>query len=338
MEKVFCFGELLLRISPLSKEEWLQNNSANIFIGGAELNVAKALAQWKVPVSYCTALPDNYLSKEICNDLKEKNIGIDTVQFSGNRIGIYFLPQGTDLKNSGVIYDRGHSSFAELKVGMIDWNAVMEGVSWFHFSAINPSLNENVAMVCKEALQVASKKNITISVDLNYRAKLWNYGKNPLEIMPELVNYCDVIMGNIWSANSLLGIKVDEDIHDKGKKTDYFEHAKNTSVAIKKKFPKCKVIANTFRFDNENEVLYYGSLFSEGVQFHSPEFYTKKMIDKVGSGDCFMAGLIYALSKKYAPQDIINFAASAAFGKLHEAGDATKQNEEMIKARIKNNG
>jgi 2-dehydro-3-deoxygluconokinase len=338
MGKIFCFGELLLRISPASQRELLQNNSAKIFIGGAELNVAKALTQWNVPVSYCTVLPDNYLSKEICMDLKEKNIDTNAINFSGNRIGIYFLPQGTDLKNSEVIYDRNHSSFAELKVGMVDWNTVLEGISWFHFSAINPALNDNIAKVCIEALEVASKKNITISVDLNYRSKLWKYGKGPIEIMPELVKYCDVIMGNIWSANTLLGIHVDDDIHNKGKKTDYLEHAKQTAIAIQKQFPECKTVANTFRFDNEDGINYYASLFSEREQYHSIEFKTNKVIDKVGSGDCFMAGLIYGLSKKYAPQDIINFAASAAFGKLHEAGDATKQSVETIKARIRNNG
>ena len=138
MNKVFCFGELLLRMSPVLDKEWIKNSGMTVYIGGAELNVANALAKWKVPVKYFTALPDNYLSKEILEHLEESNIDTTAINISGNRIGIYFLPQGTDLKHAGVIYDRAHSSFAELKPGMINWDAALEGCSWFHFSAISP--------------------------------------------------------------------------------------------------------------------------------------------------------------------------------------------------------
>jgi 2-dehydro-3-deoxygluconokinase len=339
MNKVLCFGELLLRMSPALQGKWLQNALMPVYTGGAELNVAAALAKWEIPVSYFTALPENYLSKEICNDLKQRNIDINNIHFSGNRIGIYFLPQGADLKHAGVIYDRSNSSFAELKPGMIDWENMLKNISWFHFSAISPALNENAALVCREVLEAAKKKNVTISVDLNYRSKLWQYGKKPLEIMPELVQHCDVIMGNIWSANILLGIEVDEDIHGKGKKEHYLEHAKQTAINIQKQFPKCKTVANTFRFDiNENGILYYTSLFNNGEQYHSAEFKTDKITDKVGSGDCFMAGLIYGLYNNHAPQQIINFATAAAFGKLHETGDFTSQDIETINKRLMNHG
>ena len=203
METIFCFGELLLRFSPELGGKWLKQSRMPVYIGGAELNTATALAKWNVPVAYCTVLPDNYLSKEICDELSKRNINTDQVIFSGNRIGSYYLPQGSDLKNAGVIYDRAHSSFSELQPGQIDWDAVLNNVSWFHFSAISPALNQNIAAVCKEALEVASKKKITISVDLNYRSKLWQYGKKPKEIMQALVEHCDVIMGNIWSADDL---------------------------------------------------------------------------------------------------------------------------------------
>ena len=339
MNKVLCFGEILLRMSPSLQKKWLTDAEMPVYAGGAELNVTAALAKWNVPVSYFTALPENYLSKEICNYLQHKKIDINNIHFSGNRIGIYFLPQGADLKHAGVIYDRSNSSFAELKPGMIDWEKVLHNISWFHFSAISASLNKNAALVCKEVLEAASKKNMTVSVDLNYRSKLWQYGKNPNEIMPELVQHCDVIMGNIWSANILLGIDVDENIHSKGKKEFYLEHAKATAINIQKKFPKCKTVANTFRFDiNENGILYYTSLFINEKEYHSAEYKTEKIIDKVGSGDCFMAGLIYGLYNNHAPQQIINFATAAAFGKLHETGDFTSQEIETINKRIANHG
>src|SRR5205814_9248602 len=139
--------------------------------------------------------------------LAENNIDTSAIHVSGNRIGVYYLPQGADLKHAGVIYDRAYSSFAELRPGMINWDEALEGCSWFHFSAISPGLNESVVAVCKEALQAASSKGLTISVDLNYRSKLWKYGSDPITIMHELVYYCDVIMGNLWSAESLLGIR-----------------------------------------------------------------------------------------------------------------------------------
>jgi 2-dehydro-3-deoxygluconokinase len=324
MKKIFCFGELLLRISPAANKD-LAENPMQLYVGGAEANVATALAGWNVPVKYCTALPDNFMSKHVIHYLEYQGIYTSSILFSGNRIGIYYLERGADLKGS-VVYDREHSSFSQLKRGMINWEKVFQDVCWFDFSAISPALTANVADVCLEALEVASKMNITISCDLNYRSRLWKYGKQPIEVMPQLAEYCDVLMGNIWSANTLLGIAVDEDIHDKGTKEAYLDHAKTTSEDIIKKFPKCKVVANTFRFDKPgSDILYYTGLYMNGKQYSSPDYSCKGVLDRSGSGDCFMAGLIYGLYKKHEPQDILNYATAAAFGKLQEIGDATGQ-------------
>ena len=221
--------------------------------------------------------------------------------------------------------------FLNYNPGQIDWDAVLNNVSWFHFSAISPALNQNVAAVCKEAVEVASKKRITISVDLNYRSKLWQYGKKPKEIMQALVEHCDVIMGNIWSADDLLGISTDADIHNKKSKPDYLEHAKKTAENIMRNFSACKSVANTFRFDDGDGISYYAALDTNGSQFVSQEFSTNKVVDKVGSGDCFMAGLIYGFYNKLASQEIIDFAAAAAFNKLFIRGDATTSTVEEIK-------
>jgi 2-dehydro-3-deoxygluconokinase len=181
---------------------------------------------------------------------------------------------------------------------------------------------------------VAAGKRITISVDLNHRGKLWQYGKDPLEIMPGLVEYCDVVMGNIWSANSLLGIDVDETIHNKRDKMAYLEHADITAKAIMQQYDKCKVVANTFRFDAGAGIKYYASLNTTKKQFVSREFFTDFVVDKIGSGDCFMAGLIYGLYSHLPPGEIINFSAAAAFGKLQETGDSTSQDVASIKSKI----
>ncbi|SOD80004.1 sugar kinase [Spirosoma fluviale] len=326
MTKICCFGELLLRFSPIANGEWIRQTSMPVFVGGAELNVATALAKWDVPVKYSTVLPQNSLADDIIHHIDAKGIDSSGIVRFGQRVGTYYLPQGTDLKNAGVIYDRAHSAFSELAPGKVDWNAVLQDTEWLHVSAISPALSAEVAETCRELMAVASAKGITISIDLNHRARLWQYGVSPTDIMPGLVDYCDVVMGNIWAANALLGIPVDEHIHAKGQPADYIAHAQATSEAIQKRFPRVKVVANTFRFDTPPTGLrYYTTLFTEGQQYVSPELLTDSVVDRVGSGDCFMAGLIYGLYNRNSPQDVVNFAAAAAFGKLQELGDATNQ-------------
>ena len=335
MGNVLSFGEILLRLSPLLQGEWLEQNNVSAYVGGAELNVAAALAKWNIPVMYCSAMPDNFLSREIINYIEQKGINTSAFYFGGERIGIYYLPQGADLKHAGVIYDRVHSSFADLRPGMIDWDEVLENVSWFHFSAISPAVSEDAADVCEEALKAASAKKITISADLNYRAKLWQFGKKPVEVMPSLVKYCDVIMGNVWSANTLLGIPVDENIHSDTSKEAYLNHSLKTSQQIQQKFPKCTSVANTFRLDyKEQGIRYFTALYQNEKQVSSPEFLADTIADKVGSGDCFMAGLIYGLYNHHPQQKVIDFATSAAYGKLYEKGDITSQDVLMIEERL----
>jgi 2-dehydro-3-deoxygluconokinase len=334
MKKVFCFGEILLRMSPDINGEWIKNSSMSVYLGGAELNVANSLAKWNIPVQYCSAAADNYLSKSILASLQQKCIDISKFIFCGDRIGAYYLAQGTDLKNAGVIYDRAHSSFGALQPGTINWNEMLKDADWFHFSAISPALNENVVAVCKEALEVASKKGITISVDLNYRAKLWQYGKQPKHIMPELVQHCNIVMGNIWSAESLLGIKPNAELLANKNKESYLQAANESAVAVLKQFSSCKIVANTFRFDNGDGINYYAAANEGSEQFVSKEFYVDKVVDKVGTGDCFMAGLIYGNQNNLPLQRTINFAASAAVGKTQVIGDATTETIDDVFKRM----
>lgn len=334
MKKVFCFGELLLRFSPNLQKQWIEEHAMPVFIGGAELNVAKALANWKQPVKYCTALPDNYISKEILSSLEEEGIDTSAISLSGDRIGTYTLPMGADLKNAGVIYDRAYSSFSFLKPGMIDWEKVLEGYDWFHFTAISPALNPTIVTVCEEALQFATKKGMTISVDLNYRAKLWQYGKKPVEVMPSLVKYCHVIMGNVWSAHQLLGTQLDPALNGDCEKDFYIAHSEQVSREIMDTYTNCKLVANTYRFSEGDAVRYYATLTNQEQHVVCKEHFCENVIDKVGSGDCFMGGLIYSsLQADFTFENVINFAASAAFGKLQEVGDYTKQSIQLIQSR-----
>lgn len=331
--KVLCFGELLLRFSPVLQGEWLSSQTMPVYMGGAELNTARALALWNIPVKYMTALPDNYLSKDITAALARQNIDIASVQFSGSRIGGYYLPQGADLKNAGVIYDREGSSFAALTTGMIDWDKVLEEVAWFHFSAICPAISLSVAEVCKEALAACAAKKITVSVDLNYRSKLWRYGKLPVEIMPGLVQYCTLVMGNIWAAENMLGIGFDEDVAVIDKKENYLRQSRVTSGKIMEQFPLCKTVANTFRF-GESSLEYYTTLYQQEQLYVSAPYKATGIKDKVGSGDCFMAGLVYGYYLGGQPQQILDYATAAAFQKLFITGDATTSTSNEVKAFI----
>jgi len=330
MSKILCFGELLLRFSPEMDGKSIDGAAVPVFIGGAELNVASALANWSLPSRYCTALPKNYFVEKLIEEIKHRGIDTSAIIHSGERFGIYYLPQGTDIKNHAVIYDRAHSSFSELEPGMLDWEAIMNEVSWFHFSAINPALNEKVAAVCEEAINTATSKGITISIDLNYRAKLWQYGKDPTSIMPGLVNKCQVVMGNLWAVEKLLGISSTVSDSTGKKHHELIEAADRSMETFLDRFQHTKTLAYTFRLDDE----YFAVLNLRGERSVSKTFSLVGVTDRIGSGDCFMAALIYGLYQEHPPTDIINFAAAAAVTKLHERGDATRQSIEQIKSMI----
>ena len=320
MGKILSFGELLLRICPDAEGSWIKENNLPFYIGGAELNVATALSLWGMPSAYMTALPKNAMTEQLVGYIDDLGIDHSAIQYQGERVGLYYLHKGKDLKNSSVIYDRKYSSFSTLKTGEVNWEEVFKDVSWFHFSAICPAVSQAAADVCEEALKEASSRNITISIDLNYRALLWKYGKDPVAVLPELVKYCDVVMGNIWSAETMLGIPVPESLSGK---ENYLQQAEKTSRAIQERFPKCKTVANAFRFDEGGGVKYYSTLFTEGTLHVSKQYFADTIVDKVGSGDCYMAGLIYGFYQDHTAEETLGFATSAAFSKLFVGSDAT---------------
>jgi 2-dehydro-3-deoxygluconokinase len=321
MSKVFCFGELLLRLSPEGQGRWIEQHSMPVFVGGAELNVATALARWGSSSSYCTRLPDHYLSMEIVGHLASLGIDTSSVQYGGERIGTYYLRQGGDLKQGGVIYDRAYSSFSALQPGQLDWESLLQDAGWFHFSAITPALSPSLAAVCEEGVSAARAKGLPVSVDLNYRGRLWQDGRDPRDVLPALVEGCTLVMGNLWAADKMLGIAVPfEGVQSK---EAYLQAAAALGSAIRKQFPTCLQVANTFRFDVEEGLHYYAALETAAGSFVSREYQSSRVVDRVGSGDAFMAGLIHANRSMFNEQETIDFAAAAAFTKLFIRGDAT---------------
>jgi len=330
IHKVFCFGEILLHYAPPSGTNYIDSHQMPFYLGGAELNVATALANWEMPVKYATAMPANFLVENIIGYLKKKNIDTSAIQFSGHRIGCFYLATGLDMKSAGVVYDRDNSSFASIQKGSIDWKVVLKDVHWFHFSAISASLTENATDVCTEALIAATELGIPISVDLNYRAKLWQYGKTPIEVMSHLVKYCSVLMGNLWAVEDMLGISSSISSSVGSSNEELVKAAHKSMTTLKEQFPLLNTMAYTFRLADN----YFGVLNSENIFYNSSVYELKEVKNIVGTGDCFMAGLIYGIRHHHTPEEIINFAAAAAVGKLYELGDATEQSLEQIKKRM----
>jgi 2-dehydro-3-deoxygluconokinase len=213
---------------------------------------------------------------------------------------------------------------------MINWDQVLDNVSWLNFSAICPAIGEQTADICLEAVRAAVARGIQISIDLNYRSRLWQYGKRPIDVMPALLPYCDLVMGNIWSAETMLGIMTTRGLSESSVQKEYLQAGLASSKKIIEQFPKCKSVANTYRFSTDQHLQYYTSLFTKDTYYTSKTYQTDNMVHKVGSGDCFMAGLIYGYYYGNDPQAIIDFATAAAFSKLFESGDFTSNNTVSI--------
>lgn len=324
MSKVLCFGEILIRQQAIGSSFFEKDqNMLKVFMGGSEANVASGLTQMGTSVAFCSAFPENALAEEIIERLEQLGITTDTSFRLGDRIGSYILLSANGLTKGEVIYDRKYSSFSQLMVEDINFDKLFDGIDWFHWTALTPALNESLAELMEEILIQAKRRNITVSVDLNYRNRLWQYGMEPIEVMPKLVEFCDVIMGNIWAANKMLGTPpISETLGRDTSAEIYYEEAKKSAAEVFEKYPACKHIAYTFRFmDNPTHNYFYGTYHSATTSAISAQFETNAVVDRIGSGDAFMAGLIHALKNTDHPQKIIDIATGAGYQKLFVEGD-----------------
>lgn len=318
--KVVCFGELLWRMVP-RQGDLAQHGELVMSAGGAEANVAVSLATWGLPARYLTRVPENALARAALDCLASHGVGLEDVLVGGDRMGLYFLGGPNGLSTGEVIYDRKYSSFYALEPGMIDWDRVLEGADWFHWSAITPALSARLAEVCKEGLQAARARGLRISTDLNYRNRLWQYGKDPREVMPALVDCCDVVMGNMWAARTMLDVPLQEEPRpeDAG---HLHALAEASSRELQRRFPRCSRTAYTFRFsDRPGHNRFHATLFDGEALFCSQTHETFEVRDRIGGGDAFMAGLIYALKQGWDPARVAEFATYASFCKLFVPGD-----------------
>ena len=318
--KVVTFGEIMLRLSPPGMQRFWQARSFDAVYGGGEANVAVSLANYGVPVDYVTRLPKNEIGQACMRFLREHGVGVDKIVWGGERLGIYFLEMGAVMRGSQVVYDRAHSSIATVAPGMIPWDEVFADAGWFHWTGITPAISQGAAEVCLEAVKAAKERGLTVSCDLNYRSKLWGWGKSAGEVMAELVDYCDVAIGNEEDADKVFGIHAPDTDVTSGQ----VDAAKYGSVCegLHERFPSLKTIAITLRGSlSASHNTWSGVLWDEGQLYEAPVYDITHMVDRVGGGDSFMGGLIYGLQTYTDKQNALNFAVAASAFKHTIFGD-----------------
>jgi 2-dehydro-3-deoxygluconokinase len=329
MSKIVTFGEIMLRLAPPGFQRFTQARLFEAIYGGGEANVAVSLANYGEDVEFVTRLPKNDLGDACMMSLRGYGIRTEHIARGGDRIGIYFLETGAAQRGSKVIYDRANSSFATIQTGTIDWKRVFEDADWFHWTGITPAVSQGSADVCREAIVAARELGITVSTDLNYRAKLWKWGKSAGEVMTKLVSMCDVALGNEEDAEKVFDIKAPEADVTAGKVEA--DHYRYVCEELNKKFPSLKTISITLRGSlSASHNTWSGVLWTcpepgrreDGSFYSAPVYNIIPIVDRVGGGDSFMGGLIYGL-RKYQddPQKALNFAAAAACLKHSIIGD-----------------
>ena len=323
MPRVITFGEIMLRLSTPGYLRFGQARQFDATFGGGEANVAVSLANYGIDAAFVTRLPDNDIAKACIKDLRSYGVDTSKIVFGGDRVGIYFLETGAVARPSKVVYDRAGSSIATIQPGMIDWKKVFEGADWFHWTGITPALSQGAADVCLEAIKAANALGVKVSCDLNYRKNLWKYGKTAGEVMPALVEGCDIILGNEEDADKVFGIKPEGfDVTATGGAIDQGRF-RSVGEQLMKRFPRAKKVIITLRGSiNANHNTWGGVLWDGAKLYESPRYDITHLVDRVGGGDSFMGGLIYGLlSYPGDDQKALNFAVAASCLKHTIFGD-----------------
>lgn len=315
--KVITFGELMLRLAPHGYYRFNQAQSFESTYGGGEANVAVSLANFNVPSSFISKLPTHAIGQCAINELRK--FGVDTTHIvrGGERLGIYFLEKGASQRASQVIYDRAYSSFSQALKGDFDWDTIFQDATWFHFTGITPALADNVSEICLEACRKAKEKGITISCDLNFRKKLWTSEKAE-RIMCKLMKYVDICIANEEDADNIFHIKASNT--DVASGTLNHEGYIDVAKQLTEKFG-CKGVAITLRESISASDNTWAAMFYINHKSYFSKHYTMHIVDRVGGGDSFGAGLIYALLHDYAPQKAVDFAVASSCLKHSIEGD-----------------
>ena len=334
MSKIVCFGELMLRLNP---EGYLRFEQADKFMatfGGGEANVAVSLANFSMNASFCSKLPAHAIGNMAVRALRAEGVSTADLVRGGERVGIYYIEKGASQRPSKVIYDRKYSAISMASREDFDWDKILSDTAWFHFTGITPALGDNVAEICLDAVKACREKGIKVSCDLNFRKNLWTSEKAG-KVMGELMQYVDVCIANEEDADKVFGIKPDHNDVDSGKlnREGYIDVAKKLSERFG-----CEKVAITLRESisaNDNN---WAAMLYDGEKAYFSKKYAVHIVDRVGGGDSFGAGLIYSLLSGFDMQDTIEFAVAASCLKHTIEYDFNRVTVDEVKALVKGGG
>jgi 2-dehydro-3-deoxygluconokinase len=333
MTRVVTFGELMLRLKSPQFERLMQSPMLEATFGGAEANVAVSLAQFGLPVSFVTALPENSLGDSAIQSVRGFGVDTNFIKRSGDRIGVYFLETGANQRPSKVTYDRSASSIATAKPGDFDWSAILEGATWFHISGVTPAISQSAADLTLEVVAAAQSSGVTVSCDYNYRANLWKYGKKARQVMREVVKFVKVGIANEEDCEKSLGIVSNVDVH-----TGDLDIQKYRRIAeeVFDAFPNLEKQAITLRESHNADHNGWSAVLFNGRELMASRRYEiENIVDRVGAGDSFAAGLIYGLITYSEDQKALEFATAASCLKHSVPGDFNRVTVREVEALMK---
>jgi len=328
--KIITFGEIMLRLKSPGFERLLQSATLEATFGGGEANVAVSLANFGVNAAFVTILPKNEIAESCIAELRRFGVDTSLIVQNAGRMGVYFVESGANQRPSKVIYDRANSAIALAKPGAIDWQKVFAGANWFHITGITPAITQSAADLSLEAVQAAKKCGLTVSCDFNYRGKLWKYGKTAPEVMTELVKHVDIGIANEEDCQKSLGIKIDVKVEKGELNIDMYRELTGKVLGA---FPNLKMIAITLRSSHSADHNGWAACLNDRKAFVvSRRYEITDIVDRVGGGDAFAGGLIYALVTGKKPEDALNFAVAASCLKHSIPGDFNRVSVKEVEA------
>ena len=337
LKPTVTFGELMLRLAPPGFERFLQSPQFQATFGGGEANVAVGLASLGLEASYVTVLPaNNPIADAAIGDLRRAGVNTSGIVRSKGRMGIYFLEAGANQRPSKVVYDREGSAIALAKPGDIDWDRVLAGGGWFHISGITPAISASAAALSLEAVEHASRLGLTVSCDLNYRKNLWKWGKSAAEVMRELVQHIDIAVANEEDVQMTLGVAAPVDVHSGKLDASAYE---NLTRTVLDQFPRLKMVAITLRESRSASQNGWTACLRDRDKFIVGRSYEiTHIVDRVGAGDSFAAGLIYGLQMLPTHQDALEFGVATGCLKHSVPGDFFRFTADEVHGLIKGGG
>lgn len=331
--KVLTLGEIMLRLKTPGHDRFFQSPVFEATFGGGEANVAVSLANYGMDAEYCTVLPENTIGDECIAELRKFGVDTKKILRGKGRMGIYYLETGANQRPSKVIYDREYSAIAIAEPSVFDWDKVFEGVNWFHITGITPAISETASVISIEAAKAAKERGIKVSCDLNYRKKLWKYGKTAAEVMQVLTKYVDVVIANEEDCQKALGIKADVEVTEGALDTDKY---KKLSDEVMCEFPNVSVVAITLRESKSADMNGWSACINDGKEFYvSRKYMISDIIDRVGGGDSFAGGLIYGLNTYETNSEALEFAVAASCLKHSINGDFNRVTVKEVETLMK---